>query len=617
MRPLRTGALALVTAGLAAGVAACSGSVSFGPSTTDQGGSTSSKVNTKGCVEVDMAVSSEKIALLSDLAQSFNGSKAATVNGRCVFVAVRKVASGAAATLLADDWPDPATNGPKPVVWSPAASAWGAIVNQRLADKGAKAIVPTSKPFMLTPLVIAMPKPMAEALGYPSKPIGFKDIASLATNPQGWAAFGHPEWGPFRLGRTNPNFSTSGLNFTIAQYYAATGKTTGLTAEDLNRPDVDQFARDLESSVVHYGDITGTFLNNWFRADARGTALTYASAVAVEEKSIVDYNQGNPDGVLDPGETPRKPRIPLVAIYPAEGTLYSDNPFIVLEAPWVSAEQKTAAAAFQAYVTTPENQAKVLTSGFRPGNPAVAIGAPISAANGVDPNQPQTLLDVPQPAVMVKVLDKWAQQRKAARVMLVIDVSGSMGDPASDAGDLPTKLDLAKEAARSALDEFKADDQVGLRIFSTGLGGDGKTNFIDLVPIGPISQQREQLAARIDDLSPVQGTPLYDVTATSYADMVKDYDPKLINAIVLLTDGRNDDGNDNDDDNQLRTLVQSLRANSEGGAAKPVRVFPIAYGADADLATLKRIAEASNAAAYDASKPSTINQVFSAVISNF
>ena len=41
-----------------------------------------------------------------------------------------------------------------------------------------------------------------------------------------------------------------------------------------------------------------TFLNNWFRNDVRGTSLTYVSAVAIEEKSVIDYNKGNPDGVL-------------------------------------------------------------------------------------------------------------------------------------------------------------------------------------------------------------------------------------------------------------------------------------------------------------------------------
>ena len=189
------------------------------------------------CVTVDVTVSPEKIVLLTDLARTFNQQRN-TVAGRCVFVRPQKKSSGAAASLLADGWGDTAANGPQPVIWSPAASGWGSIVNQRLADKGQPAIAPASKAFMLTPLVIAMPKPMAEALGYPAKPIGFKDIAELAKDPQGWAKYGHPEWGPFRLGKTNPNFSTSGLNFTLAEYYAATGKTKGLTSEDLDRPDV-------------------------------------------------------------------------------------------------------------------------------------------------------------------------------------------------------------------------------------------------------------------------------------------------------------------------------------------------------------------------------------------
>jgi Ca-activated chloride channel homolog len=46
-------------------------------------------------------------------------------------------------------------------------------------------------------------------------------------------------------------------------------------------------------------------------------------------------------------------------------------------------------------------------------------------------------------------------------------------------------------------------------------------------------------------------------------------------------------------------------------------VFTIAYGGDADLSVLERIAEATNAAAYDASDPATINKVFTSVISNF
>jgi Ca-activated chloride channel family protein len=569
------------------------------------------------CVTVDMAVSSEKIALMTELAKEFNGDENSTVDGTCIFVRPYSKASGGAATLLAQGWPDPETNGPQPVIWSPAASGWGAIVNQRLADQGKPAMAPPSKPFMLTPLVIAMPEPMAQALGYPGTPIGFADIVDLANDPEGWARYGHPEWGPFRLGKTNPNYSTSGLNFTVGEYYAATGKTSGLTSEDLDRPDVDQFVRDVEQAVVHYGDITMTFLNNWFRADAKGTALTYASAVAIEEKSIIDYNKGNPDGELAPGEVPRVPKVPLVAIYPEEGTLFSDNPLIILDAPWVTAEQKAAAEKFRDFVLLPENQAKVLEFGFRPGNPSVPLASPISPEFGVDPAEPQAVVEVPDPPVLVKVLDKWAEQRKAARVLLVIDVSGSMSDFAS-AGSTDTKLDLAKRAAISSLSQFKDEDSVGLRIFSTGLPGTpDEAPWLDLIPVEPIGPNRELLASRIDSLVPVQGTPLYDVTASSYAAMVDAYDPTQINAIVLLTDGYNDDGDESDDAAQLDRLVGQLDGAAEGGSTKPVRIFPIAYGEDADLATLRQIAEASNAAVYDASNPASIEQVFAAVVSNF
>ena len=48
-----------------------------------------------------------------------------------------------------------------------------------------------------------------------------------------------------------------------------------------------------------------------------------------------------------------------------------------------------------------------------------------------------------------------------------------------------------------------------------------------------------------------------------------------------------------------------------------MRIFTIGYGKDADLGVLRRIAESTNAAAYDASDPTSINQVFTAVISNF
>jgi translation elongation factor Ts len=380
-------------------------------------------------------------------------------------------------------------------------------------------------------------------------------------------------------------------------------------AATVAKPEVVEFAKGIESSVVHYGDITPTFLNGLYRNDRAGVGLTYISAIAVEEKSIIDYNTGNPDGILDPGEQPRKPRVPLVAVYPKDGTLFSDNPFFVLDAQWVTAAQKRAARQFESFVQQPENQRKVLKFGFRPGNPSVQIAAPINAGNGLDPAQPQTTLGVPAPDVLSKLLDKWGEQRKAAKVLLVIDVSGSMGE---EVGGGDTKLDLAKRASIDALDEFKPEDQVGLRIFSTNISTKDPRDFLDLVPLGEISGNREAIAAKIGSLVPTEGTPLYTTATASFEFMKEQFDPTRINAVVLLTDGRNED-----DFNDLNATIAKLRAGSEGQSSQPVRLFTIAYGQDADKNTLKRLSEATNASTYDASDPQSINKVFTAVVSNF
>ena len=65
-----------------------------------------------------------------------------------------------------------------------------------------------------------------------------------------------------------------------------------------------------------------------------------------------------------------------MAIYPKEGTLFSDNPFIILDTEWVTPEQKAAAKLFADYVQLPENQTKVLQFGLI----HAVIGIPIGVA---------------------------------------------------------------------------------------------------------------------------------------------------------------------------------------------------------------------------------------------
>ena len=153
--------VALIAALALVATAACSGGDDEDASVKDDGGFG----DPGDCIVVDLAVSSEKASLMTELAGEFNGSDAADLgDGRCAFAYPRTKASGLAAQRLSEGW-DESTDGPLPVVWSPAASSWGAVVNQRLIAGGQEPIVGDADPFMQTPLVIAMPEPMADALG--------------------------------------------------------------------------------------------------------------------------------------------------------------------------------------------------------------------------------------------------------------------------------------------------------------------------------------------------------------------------------------------------------------------------------------------------------------------
>ena len=229
----------------------------------------------KNAIKVSFAYSPEKEKLLLPLIKAFN-AKGEEVDGRKVFVEGVNASSGDAEARIAKGTY-------KPVAWSPASSMWGRLLNFE-ADQP---LTPEEAPSIVrTPLVIAMWEPMARALGYPKKKLGFADVLRLATSGKGWADFGHPEFGDFKLVHTSPDFSTSGLSAVVAEYYAATGKKEGLTEQDIAGGAARKRVRDIERAIVHYGDTT-LFIAQQLHKEGPG----YASAVAMEEVTLLDFNR--------------------------------------------------------------------------------------------------------------------------------------------------------------------------------------------------------------------------------------------------------------------------------------------------------------------------------------
>jgi Ca-activated chloride channel family protein len=553
------------------------------------------------CVPIEIASSQEKSALLAEIARDYNAS-AARVSGRCVRVNVTRRASGEVEEALARGW-DPKLDGDPPVVWSPAARTWTILLQRHRAARGLSDLLPSNLPSLVqSPLVIAMPRDMAVALGYPDRALGWSDILALARDPAGWGSVKHPEWDPFRLGKTNPTISTSGLHALVSTYFAAAGVQRPLVEADLSNPSTVAYVRDVESAVVHYGEAVSTFLVNLLDADRRGASLTFVSAIAMEEKQVRDYNNGDP---LSLGIAGVGPRVPLVAIYPKEGTLMADHPYAILNAPWVDDLEREAASAFLSHLLLPSVQDRFAGAAFR--DHAGTAGREINAANGLNPREPRLVIQLPDAAVLERMQGSWNDLRKRAHILIAIDVSRPMGEPLIAGGQ--SKLALAKQAASTALEQLAVDDDVGIWVF--GEAAAGGQPYRELAPIAPLASRREQLRALIAGLVPsTEATPLFATTRALVRSLAERFDPKRIDAAVLLTTGRNDDPRDQN----RQELLRELQSQND---ARFVRVFAVTYGPRADAESMELIAKAARGAVYPASDPKTIDRVITNILSNF
>jgi len=570
-------ALSLVVVLLA--LAACeSGQQSQKPTQTPPGGGiipcTSHSSNP---VTLTMYYGSEKQAWIDDVVKDFNSRNFAACDGP-ITVKATPLGSGQSMQMI--------LNGDQPDIWSPAGSVWLTLINQQWQAKQGASIIatgPTDTPSLVTsPVVIAMWKPEAEALGWPNKPIGWADIAALSTNPQGWAAYGHPKFGDFKFGHTHPDYSNSGLDAVIAENYAAVGKTRGLTAGDVNTQATKDFVANVESLVIHYGDSTGFFATRMFTGGPN-----YLSAAVMYESLVVQANDGKTYPHL---------AYPVVAIYPKEGTFYSDHPFAILQANWVTPAKKAAALAFRNFLLAPAQQQKALQYGFRPADLNIPISAPIDSAHGVDPSQPKSVLQIPSADVVTAIKSSWDEQRRKVDVMLILDRSGSMNDAIGGV----SKIAAAKQGLAEFVGLLGDSDGLGLTVFSDAANV--------LTPVGALGPKRQSILNTINGILAQGNTRLFDTIAEQY-EALKALPSKHIKAIVVLTDGM-----DNASQRSVEQLVREITPSGEN-AGEGIKIFTIAYGGDADTTGLTSIATATGGQEYPGT-PQNIQQVYQ-MISEF
>ncbi len=547
--------------------------------TASPGGTPAATPLPRDAVAIEIHSSNTKELWLNEVVEDFNSRGFTTSGGRTIVVQAFHVTSGGSYNAIV-------AGEIQPTIWSPGSRIWLNKANQTWRDRTGRPLVanPESCPATIqVPLVIGMWRPMAEALGWPDKPIGWKDIAGLATNPEGWAAYGHPEWGRFKFGHAHPDFSNSAMLSVISEVYSAAGKTSGLTVEDIKSQAVRDDVGAVEQAIVHYGK-----WDKWILDKMVERGPEYLHATTTYENNVVDYNRQHANGL----------RFPLAAIYPRDGTFWVDNPVCILDADWVSDEQKEAAEKFRDFLVSREEQQKAVKWALRPADNSIALGEPIDLAHGavlsMTPNN-VPLLEEPGDEVVGYVSEMWHEVKKKTVCVVLLDRSGSMSG---------AKIKAAVEGVNLFIDKMNPDDQITVVAFNDQIA--------ELQPAGRVGEVGESLRAQVSSLYAEDGTALYGavIYAIERVEALRaEYGDERLYGIVLLSDGKNEmSGGPSKMD-----MLNRLPSGTEAAATK---IFTIAYGDDADVELLQTIANRTNALSLTGTEKN-ITEIYLAISSYF
>ena len=547
------------------------------------------------CTPVRVLSSFENAEMLDRLIEAYAASPR-SVEGACVTVTATKSKSGTAAADVAAGFPNLAP-GAKPTLWIPDSSIWVDVARTAGAD------VTTHDTAGSSNIVLAMPEPLADASGWTDTPPSWAEVFAAAESDDFWGDLGHREWGGFKLGKTSPLVASSGAAAIYASFADAAGHVGDLAPSDVSSAPVIAAVTSHELATSHYMATPEHFLWHARQAEESGSSADFLSAVIVDEKSIWDYNRGitSRDGITRVAADP--PVEPLVPVYPSDGFYAADDAIVPLAGNATPAEI-AATDDFVRFIGTVEGQAAVQAGGYRDRNGDLA-----DAVATVGALAPTATADLAWPSadVVQAVNAAFPEVRKRANVLFLIDVSGSMDEPI---GGGQTKLTAAKQAITLALDHFTAGDHVGLAAFAQDDAGTLVPGAV--TPMSDIATERDQLVAGIGSLRSMGDTPLFEAVTTFTGVVASNWDPDRINAVVVLSDGENDT---NTPTTTQADMLAALEHAHHGGT--PVMVFTLAYGQDADAATLQSISSATGAHYYDATDPTKLAEVLGDLVTSF
>ena len=536
-------------------------------------------------VPLTINASASLAPVLTKAAAAFDRGTASLVDGRCTTTKVVSTDPEAFGDTLRTAL-DAAGGANAPTAWVPDASIWSEVLSRR---PELSAALPRSFPVVaVSPVVVAAPRPMAEALGWPATQPSWSQLLDLGRNPAGWGARGHADWGKVRIAWQDPLTDAASLSAMVS-----------LTDEVVGDADtVDDTRRGLlqaQSALANlHADPKQAFAPLRDTTKPLPQTLQSASLVPTTEQAVRAFNASSP-------------RVPLVALYPSDGIYPNEVPLITVNAEWVTPQQEAALDRFAVFLVTGEASGQFAAAGWR----TPRLETELDTSDGVVASEPRYTPAGPSSWKLARSLQGWTAVDRQGSVMVLLDTSGSMNEKVAAAGNA-TRLDLAKQAISASLPLFSDRTNVGLWTFSRN---DNRADYSSVLDLGPPSRTiagtpaMQALQKSVAGLRADGATGLYDTVIAAAGAAQRGW-REGDNTIILISDGKNEDPGSA----TLEQVVTKLRPLA--GGARPVRILSIALGGAADAATLRKFADVTGGEAYVARQAEDLDKVFLAALTD-
>ena len=425
--------------------------------------------------------------------------------------------------------------GPRPDVWFPDSD----VDLLRLDDRTRTREIAEDTTVAVSPLVLAVPDAARARLPEPVPP--WSEIVA-------WA-----DTGGLAVVRADPSVSALANLATSALYGPA---------EDEGRAVERVIGRSLDRGDYPLAD--GPEVLCRYRLLAASdqeapVALATTTALVVSERDMVRFNRGQAlGGSCGVEDRPAAAGRRLAALYPQDLAL----PQRLVRFRWTPEESRRAAAVrdLQLWLADEPGRNALEEAGLRP-----AAGDPVDPQGFADAGaqrDPARTPAVVEPVAVDRTRNAFARAQRPSRVLVVLDESGSMREPAAPP-DPATRLQAVVDGVGRALADVGGDDQVGLWLFPADASGRGVRRA---VPVGPPDDaRRAAIADALRQATPAGDTPLFDATAEGAFELGPS-DDTAVSKLIVITDGEDTTSTRGPDD-----LLDDVRD-------RDVRVFVITIG---------------------------------------